>query len=85
MLVSLDRLAAEKLQAALFRHEVAGLELPHVVVCVDRTTGATLCMGPYPDAMTALTVAETHAADDPTATYIAAELFPEPDGDEASS
>jgi len=60
-----DHLATEMIHDFLSRAVAAAageeIDLPHIVVCSDRETGAVSYSGPFPDGLTALVAAEREA------------------------
>ena len=60
-----DDLATEIMHAFLSRAVAAAareeIDLPHIVICRDRETGAVSYSGPFPNGLTALVVTEREA------------------------
>ncbi len=79
----------EILARAIGRAAVAELDLPHIVICRDATTGAVSYSGPFPDALEALVFAERESALDRALNvgepmrFSAAALYPTPSSDPA--
>lgn len=75
----------EILARAIGRAAVAELDMPHIVICRDETTGAVSYSGPFSDALEALVFAEHESALDRSLNigepmrFSAAALYPTPD------